>query len=329
MIFTDEFLASFDASTTDVATACTLPPEIYTDEAFLAFERRALFSREWLCVGLASQIPEPGDYVTTTANGEPIIVARGKDAVVRAFSAVCRHRGMQVADDAGNCRTFTCPYHQWAYALDGRLLGAPAMERTVGFDKQQIVLPTLAVEEWQGFVFVNFDTDAAPLGTDPASLRALPRALRAGPGRLPGHVHPHRPAVELEGDVRELQRRLPRQPAAPHDPGLLSQSPRRVPGAVGRRLQRDLPHQRLHPHRRRLQRHDQGAVSGVPTAHRGGALAQHVRAGAADAVHRDRARPGVLLHRPTRRRSTRSTSRSAISCIRARWSTRCSSTCSR
>ncbi len=172
MIFTDEFLASFDASTTDVATACTLPPEIYTDEAFLAFERRALFSREWLCVGLASQIPEPGDYVTTTANGEPIIVARGKDAAVRAFSAVCRHRGMQIADDAGNCRTFTCPYHQWVYALDGRLLGAPAMERTVGFDKQQIVLPTLAVEEWQGFLFVNFDTDAAPLG--PTLLRYEP-----------------------------------------------------------------------------------------------------------------------------------------------------------
>jgi phenylpropionate dioxygenase-like ring-hydroxylating dioxygenase large terminal subunit len=163
-LFTDEFLASFDASTTDVATACTLPPEIYTDEAFLAFERHTLFSREWLCVGLASQVPASGDYVTTTANGEPIIVARGKDGVVRAFSAVCRHRGMQVADDTGNCGTFTCPYHQWVYGLDGRLLGAPAMERTADFDKKQISLPALAVEEWQGFVFVNFDTDAAPLG---------------------------------------------------------------------------------------------------------------------------------------------------------------------
>ena len=163
-LFTDEFLASFDDSTTDVATACTLPPEIYTDEAFLAFEHRALFSREWLCAGLSSQLPEPGDYFTTTANGEPIIVARGKDAVVRAFSAVCRHRGMQIADDAGNCGTFTCPYHQWVYGLDGRLLGAPAMDRTVGFDKKQIALPALAVEEWQGFVFVNFDPDAPPLG---------------------------------------------------------------------------------------------------------------------------------------------------------------------
>jgi phenylpropionate dioxygenase-like ring-hydroxylating dioxygenase large terminal subunit len=163
-VFTDELLASFDASTTDVATACTLPPEIYTDDAFLAFEREAMFSREWLCIGLVSQVPEAGDYLTGTVNGEPIIVARGKDSVVRAFSAVCRHRGMQIADDNGNCGTFTCPYHQWVYGLDGRLLGAPAMERTADFDKKQIVLPPLAVEEWQGFLFVNFDTDAAPLG---------------------------------------------------------------------------------------------------------------------------------------------------------------------
>lgn len=162
-LFTDDLLASFDASTSDVATACTLPPEIYTDDAFLAFERDAVFSREWLCVGLASQVPTAGDYVTTTANGEPIIVARGKDAVVRAFSAVCRHRGMQIADDTGNCGTFTCPYHQWVYGLDGRLLGAPAMERTADFDKKQIALPALAIEEWQGFLFVNFDTDATAL----------------------------------------------------------------------------------------------------------------------------------------------------------------------
>jgi phenylpropionate dioxygenase-like ring-hydroxylating dioxygenase large terminal subunit len=163
-VFTDEFLASFDASVTDVATACTLPPEIYTDDAFLAFERDAVFSRDWLCVGLVGQVPEPGDYMTTTANGEPIIVARGKDAVVRAFSAVCRHRGMQIADDTGKCGTFTCPYHQWMYGLDGRLLGAPAMERTADFDKKQIGLPRLAVEVWQGFLFVNFDTDAPALG---------------------------------------------------------------------------------------------------------------------------------------------------------------------
>jgi phenylpropionate dioxygenase-like ring-hydroxylating dioxygenase large terminal subunit len=162
-VLTPDLLTSFDASVTDVATAETMPPAIYTSEEFLEFERRAVFAHEWLCVGVASRIPDVGDYFTTSVNGEPIIVTRAKDHSVRAFSSVCQHRGMQVADDAGNCTKFTCPYHLWSYDLTGRLLGAPAMERTAGFDKKDYPLPALRVELWQGFVFVHFDRDAAPL----------------------------------------------------------------------------------------------------------------------------------------------------------------------
>ena len=71
-------------------------------------------------------------------------------------------------------------------------------------------------------------------GTDARGLRTLPRALRPLQRRQSRQLHADRPAVELEGDVRELQRRLSRQPLAPHHPGLLPQQPRRVPGAVGR-----------------------------------------------------------------------------------------------
>ena len=172
-MFNADLLASFAASVTDVSTAITMPPEIYTSAEFLDFERRALFANEWLCVGRASRIPNIGDYFTTTVNDEPIIVSRAKDSSVRAFSSICQHRGMQVAggngdngrdSEQGNCTKFTCPYHLWSYDLTGRLLGAPAMERTVGFDKLDHPLPPLAVELWQGFVFVHFDPHAAPLG---------------------------------------------------------------------------------------------------------------------------------------------------------------------
>ena len=163
-ILTDELLASFDASTTDFATAITLPPEIYTSEEFLAFERDAVFARNWLCVGRVDRIPNVGDYFTTRVNEEPIIVSRAKDGEVHAFSAVCQHRGMEVSSDAGNCTKFTCPYHMWSYDLTGRLLGAPAMERTEGFSKKDYPLPALKVELWLGFIFVNFCADAAPLG---------------------------------------------------------------------------------------------------------------------------------------------------------------------
>lgn len=156
-------LTALDSSITDVATAETLPPELYTSPDVLAFEREALFAREWLCVGRAERIPNVGDWFTTTICDEPVIVTRDKAGEIRALSAVCQHRAMQVCDGAGNDTKFTCPYHHWSYALDGRLLGAPAMERTEGFDKAQHGLPQLAVEVWQGFVFVNFDAAAAPL----------------------------------------------------------------------------------------------------------------------------------------------------------------------
>jgi phenylpropionate dioxygenase-like ring-hydroxylating dioxygenase large terminal subunit len=163
-VLTPQLLASFDESIVDVANARTLPPECYIADEFLEFERAALFDHEWLCVGRSSQITNPGDYFTKTVNGEHLVVARAKDGSIHAFSAICQHRGMQIVDDRGNCGTFTCPYHQWVYGLDGRLLGAPAMERTAGFAKSDFGLPALQVEQWLGFLFVNFDAGSAPLG---------------------------------------------------------------------------------------------------------------------------------------------------------------------
>jgi phenylpropionate dioxygenase-like ring-hydroxylating dioxygenase large terminal subunit len=161
-ILTAELLSSLDASAEDVSKAATLPPELYTSEEFLAFESEALFMKEWLCVGRAEKIPETGDWFTVTLLNEPVIVTRDKEGSVRAMSAVCQHRAMQVCEGHGNDSTFKCPYHHWNFALDGRLLGAPAMERTDGFDKSEHGLPNLLVEEWSGFIFVNFDPDAAP-----------------------------------------------------------------------------------------------------------------------------------------------------------------------
>ncbi|MGI9606245.1 MAG: aromatic ring-hydroxylating oxygenase subunit alpha [Acidimicrobiales bacterium] len=162
-LFTDELLASFESSVADVADAETLPPELYTSAEFLEFEKDALFMHEWLAVGRAERIPDPGDWFTVEIMGEPIIVLRDKQGDVRAMSAVCQHRAMAICEGSGNDSTFTCPYHHWVYAQDGRLLGSPAMEKTEHFDKSDHGLPTLLVEQWMGFLFVNFDEDAAPL----------------------------------------------------------------------------------------------------------------------------------------------------------------------
>lgn len=162
-ILTNDLLASLEASTTDVAHAATLPPELYTSDEFLRFEYESVFAHEWLCVGRASQIPDAGDWFTVTIADEPLIIVRDKDGGINCMSAVCQHRAMAVCEGHGNSTTFKCPYHHWIYGLDGRLLGAPAMERTEGFDKKDFPLPALKVELWHGFVFVNMDPDAAPL----------------------------------------------------------------------------------------------------------------------------------------------------------------------
>lgn len=160
----EPFFASLDASDLDLMEASTLPPACYTSREFYEFEKEALYYHEWLCVGRADWIPKPGDYFSTRIVGEPIVVARTLDDKIAAMSSVCQHRAMLVAEGSGNARGFVCPYHHWSYALDGTLVGAPAMGKTCNFDKQAYSLPRFAVELWNGFIFVNFDTEAAPLG---------------------------------------------------------------------------------------------------------------------------------------------------------------------
>lgn len=172
-VLTDELLASFDDSTGPVDEARLLPPVLYTSPEFFEFERRAIFQREWLCVGRADQLAEPGDYRCITIAGEPLIAARDTDGELRVLSAVCRHRGMVLAEGSGNCRRFTCPYHHWSYGLDGKLLGTPAMDRAVGFDPAEHGLIELKAEIWQGFVMANFDPGAAPFGPTMAKIDAM------------------------------------------------------------------------------------------------------------------------------------------------------------
>jgi phenylpropionate dioxygenase-like ring-hydroxylating dioxygenase large terminal subunit len=162
-ILTDAFFDSFDTSLLGLDTAETLPPACYTDASFYEFEKEALFNHEWLCVGRSDWVKQPGDYFTTQIVGEPIVVSHARDGVIRAMSSVCQHRAMLVAEGKGNARGFVCPYHHWVYGLDGKLVNAPAMERTCDFDKKTVRLPEFKVEIWLGFIFINFDANAAPL----------------------------------------------------------------------------------------------------------------------------------------------------------------------
>lgn len=167
-----------EPSAGSIAEAVTLPPQCYTDHDFYEFEKEVLFSHEWLCLGRVEQVPTVGDYYSITIVDEPLIVVRSASDEIRVMSGVCRHRcmvvtapgeappsewGKQPPETSGNLKFFQCPYHFWTYDLTGRLTAAPEMSRTPGFEKDAIRLPGLKVEIWNGFIFANFDPDAAPL----------------------------------------------------------------------------------------------------------------------------------------------------------------------
>jgi phenylpropionate dioxygenase-like ring-hydroxylating dioxygenase large terminal subunit len=119
-VLSDEFFRSLESSVRDVDKAETLPPICYTSPEIYEFEKEAIFYREWLCVGREIWARKPGDYFTTSHVGEPIVIVRNGDGVLKAFSSVCRHRAALVAEGHGTRRSFQCPYHHWTYGQIGR-----------------------------------------------------------------------------------------------------------------------------------------------------------------------------------------------------------------
>ena len=154
-----------------LAGASNLPPWCYTSPEWHERELDTIFrgpDAEWLCVGRADQIPEPGDFYTIDLVGQPLIVVRDNDKQVRVHSAICRHRGAVIAEgQSGRCRTFVCPYHSWTYDLDGRLRGTPGnpppMENVENFDPRDHGLAAILSDSWAGFIFVNFNSGPRPL----------------------------------------------------------------------------------------------------------------------------------------------------------------------
>src|SRR5204863_8872534 len=144
--------------------ARTLPGGYYTPAGVCAEGQGRVFARHWICVGRDSALEQPGDYFVARVAGESIIVLRDQSGERRAYYNVCRHRGTRLCEAASGhlSETIQCPYHAWTYALDGRLIGAPHMNEVEGFDKKAYPLHSVALAEWEGFLFVNLDPAAVP-----------------------------------------------------------------------------------------------------------------------------------------------------------------------
>lgn len=158
-----EILASYNDSA-PLSEAYTIPAPWYTDARVADLELQNVFARTWQAIGRTDQVEKPGQYVTATIAGEPIVAVRGSDNQLRAFFNVCRHHAMCVMNEpAGHAEHMRCPYHGWTYTLEGQLRGITEFEGVRNFDRAQNGLVPVRVAVWEQFVFVNLDPQAAPL----------------------------------------------------------------------------------------------------------------------------------------------------------------------
>jgi salicylate 5-hydroxylase large subunit len=148
-----------------------IPYWIYTDAEVYEREQERIFrGPSWSYVALAAEIPNAGDFVRTCVGETPVVVVRDKQGGINVVVNRCAHRGaMFCREPHGNATTFECPYHQWTYALDGRLLGVPLRKGIDGlggmpddFDASCHRLESLRVAERNGVVFASFSDDAEP-----------------------------------------------------------------------------------------------------------------------------------------------------------------------
>lgn len=156
-------LAAYDANA-PLPEASTIPAPWYVDPRIAELEAGTVFSKTWQMVGRVEQVEAPGQFVTANVAGEPIVVVRGNDGLLRGFYNVCRHHAAAVVTEScGQASLLHCPYHGWNYGLDGSLKGMPEFGGVKNFDRQQNGLVPVRAEIWEKFVFVNLDPEAVPL----------------------------------------------------------------------------------------------------------------------------------------------------------------------
>ena len=148
----------------------SLPSFYYRSQEIFEREKEQIFFKEWVCAGREEQLPNAGDFLVLDIVGESILVVRTKYGSLAAHYNVCRHRGARLcASDAEQLASgdlqlkggvlgttgIRCPYHQWTYGLDGKLLHAPHFVEGAGFCKSDFSLYPVGLETWGGFFFLN------------------------------------------------------------------------------------------------------------------------------------------------------------------------------
>jgi len=175
-----------------------VPFGIYTDPSIFEREMERIFEgASWSYVGLAAEIPEPGDYLVSMLGRRSVVIARDQDGEIHGFANRCAHRGVKLCrQHRGNTRFFVCPYHQWSYDARGNLRGVPFIKGVKGkggmpedFERADHDLPKLAVTERHGVIFASFAAELPPFEAylGETNLRYFDRVFDGRPLKLLGY----------------------------------------------------------------------------------------------------------------------------------------------
>lgn len=159
----DDPLAAARESTAQMlqerARTFSLPQPFYNDARLFALDMEEVFEKEWLFAGMTCEIPAKGNFITLDIGNNPIVIVRGSEGAIHAFHNVCRHRGSRFCTkDKGKVAKLVCPYHQWTYELDGRLLFAGS-DMGSDFNVDQFGLKPVNIRTAGGFMFINLNDE--------------------------------------------------------------------------------------------------------------------------------------------------------------------------
>jgi len=156
----EEIIASYNPDA-PLDQATTIPSSWYTDGRIYALERQTVFSESWQFAARTDQLDRPGAYVASEIAGEPVVVVRGSDNILRGFFNVCGHHAAAVmTEPAGTAKHLRCPYHGWTYSLEGELKGTPDFSGVCNFERDENSLVPVETAIWENWVFVKLSGGA-------------------------------------------------------------------------------------------------------------------------------------------------------------------------
>ena len=192
----DQSLSLHPASPLLDRSPATLPSRAYRDGGWFGSERRLIWGRSWVYAGRSGDLPAKTVRRLSVA-GQNLILVKDAAGALACFHNTCRHRGAELlsaADTRLKSKLIICPYHQWSYALDGRLVRTPFVSVTPDFRAEDHGLFAVHVREWRGFVFVCLADQPPPLepAFDPEAIRRLkessPADISVGGAELAGQA---------------------------------------------------------------------------------------------------------------------------------------------